>query len=161
MDSFLSAYQRFSVRVFGKFADKNNATFAVLKTYLLASDTRVLLRTWVSLLLMTTALVFVSSIAGVVVAHIIFRFDMTSFLYYLIFIPVFLSSFSFLLFYVYPIQKSKSLSKSIENNLPFALAHMNAISSSGIPPELVMIIGFAVAIASSMVSPKGSPLEEG
>lgn len=137
MDSVLSAYKRFSVRVFGSFADKNKPTFSVLKTYLLASDTRILLRTWVSLLLMTTFLVFISSIAGVAIAHVILGFDMTTFMYYMIFIPVFLSALCFLMFYVYPIQKSKSISKSIENNLPFALAHMNAISSSGIPPEFM------------------------
>ena len=136
-ESFISTYKRTSVKVFGKFVDKNLGSFGVLKTYLLASDMKILLRSWVSMLLMTSLMVFLVSVAGVLMAQLVFQLDTVSFIYYLMFMPIFFSSFSFLFFYVYPIQKSKNISKSIENNLPFALAHMNAIASSGIPPEFM------------------------
>ena len=52
--------------------------------------------------------------------------------------PFFFGIFSLLffsLFYLYPIQLKNSLKASIDTNLPFALNHMAAIASSGIPPE--------------------------
>jgi len=134
---FISSYKHFSVRFFGKFVDQNMGSFGALKAYLLSSDIKILLRTWVSMLLMTTVVVYAASFIGVIITYVFFQFEFTSFLYYIMFIPVLFASFSFLLFYVYPIQKSKNISKSIENNLPFALAHMNSITSSGIPPEFM------------------------
>lgn len=38
-------------------------------------------------------------------------------------------------FYIYPIQKITAKKRSIDSNLPFALNHMAAIASSGVPPE--------------------------
>ncbi len=52
--------------------------------------------------------------------------------------PFFFGIFSILffsMFYLYPIQIKNSLRASIDTNLPFALNHMAAIASSGIPPE--------------------------
>ena len=144
LDSIISWYKKLSVRVFGKIVDQNIESFRTLKTYLLASDMMILLRTWASMIFMTALIVYITSISVVVISHLIFQFEMISFIYYLMFVPVLTASFSFMFFYIYPIQKSKTIMKSIENNLPFALAHMNAIVSSGIPPEFMfeLLAGF-------------------
>jgi flagellar protein FlaJ len=154
MPDFLSLYKRLSLRLFGKLVDSNAEVFRNLKIYMLASGLKVLLRTWVSMIFMTTLLVYVASVAGVAVTQLFFRMDTISFIYYLMFVPVLMASFSFLLFYVYPIQISKNIRKSIDNNLPFALAHMNAIVSSGIPPEFMfeLLTGFKEYGAISLQS---------
>ena len=60
------------------------------------------------------------------------------------FIPILAASVVFLILYVYPIQRTNSIKNSINTDLPFALSHMSAIVSSGIPPEFVfeLLINF-------------------
>ena len=144
LETFYDSYKKASVRLFGKMVDSNLDSFSTLKIYILGSGMRILLRTWASMIFMTTLLVYIASLVAVVAAHAVFRFELISFIYYAMFLPVLLASFSFLFFYIYPIQKSKTIRKSIDNNLPFALAHMNAIASSGIPPEFMfeLLAGF-------------------
>lgn len=156
-ESFVKTYKRLSVRFFGKIVDQNIDSFKTLKTYLVASNIKILLRTWASMIFMTTLIVYIISLIGVLISQLIFQFELISFIYYVMFVPVLFASFSFLFFYVYPIQKSKTIRKSIDNNLPFALAHMNAIVSSGIPPEFMfeLLTGFkeygAIAIQSENI----------
>jgi len=57
------------------------------------------------------------------------------FLVYLVFTPIMIASFSFIVLYIYPIEKGKTRMNNINNNLPFAVTHMAAIASAGIPPE--------------------------
>jgi flagellar protein FlaJ len=51
--------------------------------------------------------------------------------------PILAAVITFFVFYIYPVQKAGNIKNSIETDLPFALAHMNAIASSGIPPEFM------------------------
>nr|AQS33449.1 hypothetical protein [uncultured archaeon] len=49
---------------------------------------------------------------------------------------------TYLLLYIYPSTEKKSIGKSIDQELPFAVIHMSAISGSGIvPAEIFKIIG--------------------
>jgi len=59
-----------------------------------------------------------------------------------IFIPLILPIVTFLSIYLYPSTEKKSIGKKIEQELPFAVIHMSAISGSGIEPsEIFKIIG--------------------
>lgn len=42
---------------------------------------------------------------------------------------------SFMIFYLYPFMKIKKRRRNINTNLPFAINHMSAVSSSGVPPD--------------------------
>ncbi|MBN2567390.1 type II secretion system F family protein [Candidatus Woesearchaeota archaeon] len=42
---------------------------------------------------------------------------------------------SFVLFYTYPISRIRQRRRSIRTNLPFAINHMSAVVSSGVPPD--------------------------
>jgi flagellar protein FlaJ len=143
-ESFLNSYKKASIRLFGKVVDQNMETFKSLKVYLAGSEIRVLLRTWASMILFTTMLFYFVCLGTVALVGYILQLELVALIYYVIFLPVLLSSFVFMFFYIYPIQKSKTIRKSIDNNLPFALAHMNAIVSSGIPPEFMfdLLTGF-------------------
>ncbi|MSS74043.1 hypothetical protein EXS72_00180 [Candidatus Pacearchaeota archaeon] len=56
-------------------------------------------------------------------------------------IPIALSSITWLLFYSYPGAEKKTLGKRIEQELPFVVIHMGSISGSGIEPiEIFKII---------------------
>ncbi|MEK6893275.1 MAG: type II secretion system F family protein [Nanoarchaeota archaeon] len=60
----------------------------------------------------------------------------------LLWLPVVLPIATFAIFYFYPSSEKGSLSKKIDQELPFAVIHMSAISSSGIEPsQIFKIIG--------------------
>lgn len=59
-------------------------------------------------------------------------------------IPFVLPFVVFFILYFYPSTEKNSIAKRIENELPFAVIHMSAISGSGIPPsEIFKIIGLS------------------
>jgi flagellar protein FlaJ len=141
---FTSQYKTASVLLFGGLADRFNQDFSILKPHLSGSGIHILLKTWVSIIFMTTAVAFFGSLAGVVAFGLLLGLDAFFFIYVAVFVPILSAAFTFLIFYTYPIQKAKSIKKSIENDMPFALTQMNAIASSGIPPEFMfeLLIGF-------------------
>ena len=59
-------------------------------------------------------------------------------------IPFVVPIATFLILYLYPSTERTSISKKIDQELPFAVIHMSAISGSGIEPsEIFKIIGFS------------------
>lgn len=63
-------------------------------------------------------------------------------LIYIIWVPLVVPIVTFLALYFYPSTERSSIEKRIDNELPFAVIHMSAISGSGIAPtEIFKIIG--------------------
>lgn len=61
-----------------------------------------------------------------------------------IWIPIAIPILTFLTIYYYPSTEKKSIGKKIDQELPFAVIHMSAISGSGIEPsEIFRIIGLS------------------
>ena len=132
---FYRFYKRFSVNVFGNLVEKYLAHFEQLNTNLNGANIKMMLKTWISIIFMSSVLVYVCSLASVLALSYFLAFDMMTTIYFVIFIPILMASLTFIIFYIYPVQKASSIKGSIDNNLPFALSHMSAIASSGIPPE--------------------------
>ena len=128
-------FKRVSVRLFGGLVDRHIEHFEPLKPHLSGAYIQILLKTWVCIILFGTSVVFLASLAISLAVVSLFDFGALFFIYIVVFMPVLAASFSFVLFYIYPIQKANNIRNEINNNLPFALAHMSAIVSSGIPPE--------------------------
>lgn len=55
----------------------------------------------------------------------------------IIFLPLMFGVFTFVIMYTLPYQFAMSRKKSIDTNLPFAIAHMGSIATSGIPPSAI------------------------
>ncbi|MCK4531241.1 MAG: type II secretion system F family protein [Candidatus Aenigmarchaeota archaeon] len=106
---------------------------------------KVLLKTWVGMLFFTTLLSLVVSFISIFV-FLTFLIEVEFYIYIfsVIFFPVFVASIVFIILYLYPVQRENARKKSIENNLPFAITHMAAIASSGIPTEFIfeLLTGF-------------------
>jgi len=153
----LSVYKKLSLSVFGRVADRFSSSFLVLKPHLMKSGIGILLRTWVAVILTSVLLVYVISLASVLLLSVFIYMDFVTFFYLSVFVPIMLAAMTFMTFYLYPIQKARSLERSIETDLPFALAHMSAIASSGIPPEFMfeLLVGFeeyrAISIQAKMI----------
>lgn len=134
---FRDAYKRVSLMLFGSIADSTLEGFENLRPRLKGANINILLKAWVSMIYMTITLVYVSSLAFMLVLTSFMELGLVMTVYYVVFIPVLVASFSFVFMYIYPMQREKSIRRSIEANLPFALIHMDSISSSGIPPEFM------------------------
>ncbi len=121
--------KRLALKFFGKYADKYTHSFANLKSSIAAAGMEVLFRTYLSIMFFATALTFALSLFIVV---ILLAFGLIPPVY--IAVPLILSALCFAVIYFYPISKASSRRRSIEANLPFAINHMAAIASSGVPP---------------------------
>ncbi len=134
-DKISRAYKRLSVTIFGGLVDRWIENFKPLKHHIMAANIRILLKTWVCMIFLTSTLAFLGAFIAAIILHSLFEFDWLMSVYIWIFVPVLSGLFTFLIFYIYPIQKSNSIKNSIEKDIPFALANISAIASSGIPPE--------------------------
>ena len=137
-------YQGLSARFFGKTSQRMISNFYSLKPHLMGANISVLLENWVAMILFTTALSYALSLIAVLAISAVIQFDMITFLYIVLFVPIMAASMVFMGFYIYPVQKSAKIRNSIDNGMPFALSHMTAIASSGIPPEFMfeLLMGF-------------------
>jgi flagellar protein FlaJ len=137
-------YKKLSLALFGGLADRSGDSFSRIKPSLETSGIRILSRTYISMIFLTSFLAYIIPFITVVILFFTIGLDIISFIYYVMFLPVLTASIVFFIFYLYPEQKASGIRKSIDNDLPFALAHMSAIVSSGIPPEKMfdLLTGF-------------------
>lgn len=132
---WVSYYKKMSVRFFSGIVDSYMDNFKALKPHLEGAGIPMLLKTWVCVIFLSSAIAYAASLALVVALVFLIELHFYIVLYMVVLLPVLVASLVFFIFYIYPIQKAKSVQNEIENNLPFALANMSAIMSSGIPPE--------------------------
>ena len=139
-----SLYERMAKASFGWLAESTVTNFEPLKPYLKGARIKILIKAWVSIIYLSSVIVFFASLVAVLILGMLYDVYYLIYWIMLAFIPILGASFAFLTLYVYPMQRAKSRAKSIENNLPFAVTHMSAIASSGIPPEFMfsLIGGF-------------------
>lgn len=141
----LSLYKKLSLVLFGDLIEKYIDSFKPLEPHIRNANMKVLLKTWVGMLFFTTLLSLVVSFISVFV-FLTFLIEVEFYIYIfsVIFFPVFVASIVFIILYLYPVQRENARKKSIENNLPFAITHMAAIASSGIPTEFIfeLLTGF-------------------
>ena len=137
-------YKKLAINLFGFVADKYKENFKTLEPSLSGSGLGILTRTWVCLIFLSVLIVYFVSLAAVIIIDYFVFFGFSMFLYLVAFVPILTGSFTFLFFYLYPSSRARSIERSIETDMPFALSHMSAIASSGIPPEFMfgLLIGF-------------------
>jgi flagellar protein FlaJ len=128
-------YKRLAVSFFGKYAEMN--AFKKLKPDLQAAGIHILLKPYASMVMLTSVLAFLVSLAVLLAVFSFVKTDILSFVLFVVNIPFLAGLSTFFLLYIYPSQKAKSVRKSLENDMPFAVAHMSAIASSGISPEFM------------------------
>jgi len=119
------------------------------------SNMEVLSQTYVSIMLFSSLLAFIFSI---ILFGFLMAFDLSinfpfikfyegnilSRILTIFWIPIVLPIATFIFLYFYPSSERKTLTKKIDNELPFAVIHMSAISGSGIEPtQIFKIIGLS------------------
>ena len=126
-------YRRLSVVFFGWLGKAQ--TFKKLKHDLQAAGIQTMVRTYASMILFTSVLVYIAALIGLLVLFSWVSLPLGMIVIFTFIIPIFAALATFVLLFFYPAQQSRSRRHSIENNLPFAISHMASIASSGIPPD--------------------------
>ncbi len=150
--NYLKISNRFFLRTANNLINKGH--FDSLALNLRKANIDILLSSYIACALFSALLIFIFSIF-LVIFLFFFNLQLTSpfislytgedyllrFLK-LLWLPVALPIATFASFYLYPSSEKDSLSKKIDQELPFVVIHMSAISSSGIEPsEIFKIIG--------------------
>jgi flagellar protein FlaJ len=130
-------YKGLATKIFGGFVDRYLGKFSFLKDVLPKAGIMVSLRTYLSIIFLSTVFVYISSLIGVVVVLSFFEFSLFLRIAYILFVPFLISAAAFIIFTLYPMQRMLGRAKGIEVNLPFVLTHMGAIAQSGVPPYIV------------------------
>lgn len=140
----LKLYKRFAVAIFGKAADKYAGGFRHLQSHLETSGLRIMYKTYLCMTFLSSVVAFFGTLIILMLLPYFIEIEAFTYIYLLIFSPVLIGGLTFTVFYFYPMQKSSAIKKSLENDLPFALAHMSAIASAGISPEYMfeLLTGF-------------------
>ena len=132
--------KRIAIKLFGRVADRYSNHFINVRESLITSDTKILFRTYLSLMFfissVTFLLTFLFTLAFVTLVGMNLLFSVIG----LIVMPLFFSSVVFFLIYIYPVSITESRKNDIEANLPFAMTHMSAVAESGAPPLTIFKI---------------------
>ncbi len=127
-------YKAFSNVFFTNLSNKASAYFNPLKNALESSNIEILPNTYLTLSLSTSFLAAISSILIILFETTIIQMNSTALALGLLFIPIVSFLIVFTIFYMYPFQKVHQKAININTNLPFAINHMAAIASAGVPP---------------------------
>lgn len=128
-------YIKLSNKFFRKTSEKIAPQFNGISQDLKKGNLNILLSSYLSLALMSTA---VSFIAGIIIFLFLLVLDLGNFIH--IWIPFGLAGLALTLFYLYPASAASSVQKKITQELPFATIHMAAISGSDIEPTKIFKI---------------------
>ncbi|MFC1753044.1 type II secretion system F family protein [Thermoproteota archaeon] len=104
------------------------------------ANIKVLSNTYVNMMVFSS---LASSIIGLICFGIIFSLMALPFSVIIvrtIFMAFVMGVLSFIVFYAYPFSKAKSRRVAINTNLPFAINHMAAVASSGVPPTKMFML---------------------
>ncbi len=139
-------YTIYEASKYGKFANKFfqglvdyfiinfPSQYKVLKTSLIRSDIKLLSRTYVSILFLTTFLVFLSTLIITMIVNYILGIGLIIGLIRGIGISFLLGSGTIVFTFFYPEMVARSRNREINDDLPFVIIHMAAVSGSGAQP---------------------------
>lgn len=133
----MPSFKGFATALFGGIVEKNQNLFTIVKDSLPRANIRIAFRTYMSIVVLNSIIVFFISLAITIFAISFIKVSMLMSIMYIVFIPVISTLIIFLSSVFYPIQKMSSRRKNIEANLPFVLTHMGAVAESGVPPYVI------------------------
>ncbi|MEM5776829.1 MAG: type II secretion system F family protein [Candidatus Aenigmatarchaeota archaeon] len=133
----MKVYSKTSLLFTSWFIDNFEDLFKPLNKELPKAGINLPKRVYNSIIVFNSFIAYIITLIGIIIANLFFKMNPFSFIVYLIFLPLVVAIIVFIIGYFYPIQLVASRRAKIETNLPFAVAHMGAIASSGIPPSAV------------------------
>ncbi len=123
--------------LFGWVSEQDFHMLETLKRQLIQSDLNFLFRTYVSQMCLSTIVVYGLFVFSTIGVSVVLQLTFSQALVIVSLIPLAIALSTFFFFLYYPQSVVKQRSADIERNLPFALNHMSAVLSSGLPPSAV------------------------
>jgi flagellar protein FlaJ len=134
----LEGYKKFSEKNFGWVTQKYPEILKLVETTLPKSGMNISPKNYVSLVCFSALIGYIISLVVLSVLNFtILKFNILISVLILVFFPVIVGSLIFIVGIFYPYQKVISRGRNIDTNLPFAISHMGAIASSGVPPTAI------------------------
>lgn len=133
----MTFYSKMALSLAGWFVESFQDLFKPLNKELPKAGISIPKKVYYAIIVFSSFLAYAISLIAVLLSFLIFKYNPFSFVIYIIFIPLLAAITVFIIGYFYPIQRAASRRARIETNLPFVVAHMGAIVSSGIPPSAV------------------------
>lgn len=133
----MAGFKGVATQLFGSIVDKYADLFSIVKNSLPRASIKISFRTYMSIVLFTATITYITSLIATIVALQIIQVALLLMVAYIVFVPFLIALSVFIVFTFYPLQKSASRKKDIDLNLPFALTHMGAIAESGVPPYVI------------------------
>ncbi len=127
-------YKSVSNLLFTGTSNKMDLYFDPLKDALESSSIDVLPKTYITLSLSTSFFAAICSVIIILFEASIIYIGPIALALGLTFVPIVSFLLVFSLFYMYPFQRVHEKTLNINTNLPFAINHMSAIASAGVPP---------------------------
>ncbi|MDO8564151.1 MAG: type II secretion system F family protein [Nanoarchaeota archaeon] len=139
-------YIKFANKIFFNYVRKmtKDGGFKDLNRFLRKANIEILLESYISLIFLTTLIASVFSIIGGAVFFYMYTGAITQRIIISLAIIFLIPVATYFILYFYPSTEKDSLEGKIDQELPFAVIHMSAISGSGIEPSSIFkIIGLS------------------
>jgi flagellar protein FlaJ len=134
----LEKYRSFAVKLLGWVPDKYPDIIKPVAVTLPKCGIGIPPKNYVSTVCLTVLIIYiVTLVVSSILVLTVLKLNIFLTTLSIIFVPFLVAVAVFMLGMFYPYQLVLSRRKSIETNLPFAISHMGAIASSGIPPQAV------------------------
>ncbi|MDP7282682.1 MAG: type II secretion system F family protein [Candidatus Undinarchaeales archaeon] len=128
-------YSQLSARLFNSLVDKHLEKFTWVKQDLKKAGIKMMLREYLSVCLLSTALALPAWLLILTFFFIILGVPAP--IISAVFASILLTAGTFVVAIEFPATKAKERERNIDNNLPFACLYMNTIAGTGAPPYMI------------------------
>jgi len=133
----LTSYKKFATRYFSWITKKYPEILKTVDSTIPKSGISISPKNYISCICLAAIIGYFVSLTATIIILMLFEFNILVSILFIVFIPFVAGVLIFIGGIFYPYQKTVSRNRSIETNLPFALSHMGAIASSGVPPTAI------------------------
>lgn len=134
----LTKYKNFAINYFSWIPDRYPEILNPVKLTLPRTDIKISPKNYISMICLTAFIGYLTSLIVFLILNLtVLKLNIFLIILSVVFIPIVTVVVIFIVGIFYPHQNVLSRKRSIETNLPFAIAHMGSIASSGIPPQAV------------------------
>ena len=134
----LTGYRKFAERHFGWISDKYSEILKPVESVLPKSGITISPKNYVSIICLTAFIgYFISLITFSILTLTILKLNILMAVLAIVLFPFIIGVVIFIIGMFYPHQRVLSRGRSISTNLPFAIAHMGSIASSGVSPTAI------------------------
>jgi len=133
----LKDYKKLAIRYFNWISKKYPEIVKTVSSTIPKSGISISPENYISCVCLSAFIGYLITLPLTIIIFTLFEFNILIAILSIVFVPFITGVLIFIGGVFYPYQKAVTRNRSIETNLPFALSHMGAIASSGVPPTAI------------------------